>query len=374
MMAPESNRVLNDERTVAQAEAARSSEEQALWQRAQAFDADPAETRVQAVLSRIVAIESGGHQSPDLGRARGVLEAALTPDRPLAVAERSAAIAARKAAVQAREAATKALVAAVAQVETRRAAQRKDLGAIEAYLTKAERRLAGSSTVAELAPAASPVAATAAVVAPVANEAAATVAMAAPAPLSAPRAPPVRPGFAAPNAAPVAAIPQPVEPPAVRSFEPQPAAGVEPMSAPELRSGTPGPGAIPGMSTTGTSRKVSKRRRVRLAPPPKKLDVEVAVYGDNTFYTGFDNQIASGGVFVATLETLPEGHELELSITIDGKEIRAQGRVAFVRADNTANPECTPGAGIKLLNLTPDSVKLIETFFKERPPMFVVTR
>ena len=40
--------------------------------------------------------------------------------------------------------------------------------------------------------------------------------------------------------------------------------------------------------------------------------------------------------------------------------------------DNTANPECTPGAGIKLLNLPGEAVTAIESFFKKRPPLFMM--
>ena len=123
--------------------------------------------------------------------------------------------------------------------------------------------------------------------------------------------------------------------------------------------------------TTGTLRKLSRRRRVRTAPPPKKLEVEVAGYGENTFYTDFDTRIASGGLFVSSLETLPKGHELDLIIDLEGKAINVRGRVEFTRLDNPANPECTSGAGIKLLNLPGDAAAAIETFFKEREPLFI---
>ncbi len=123
-------------------------------------------------------------------------------------------------------------------------------------------------------------------------------------------------------------------------------------------------------STSSGLKKVSRRRRVRVAPPPKKIDVEVAEYGENNFYTGFDPRIASGGLFVATLETLPAGYELDVEIDLAGKPIKTRARVEFTRADNPANPECVQGAGMKLLNLTGDSVAAIESFFGKRTPMF----
>jgi hypothetical protein len=349
MRNPENDRALADERGAAQAEAQRSAEEQPLWQRASTVDTDPDEATVEGLLARLAAIEAAGYQSPDLGRARAVLEGALSADPALAQVERSQAISLRRAAVQAREQALRALTQAVEQAEAKRAAQQKDIGAIEGYLTKFERRGASS------APAAAP---TQAAAKPVAA-AAPTQAVAKPVAPAAPPppAPPPKPLAAAlsfPSAPP--SVPGPAMP--APGFQPMPAASqAAPADKPEL--------------TVNTLRRLSKRRRVRVAPPPKKLEVEVAVYGENNFYTGFDNKIASGGLFVASLETLPAGHELDLIIDLEGKEIRTRGRVEFPRVDNNANPECTPGAGIKLLNLPPDAVKAVEAFFQERPPIFM---
>ena len=151
------------------------------------------------------------------------------------------------------------------------------------------------------------------------------------------------------------------------------------MPTPEARPYASSAAVQAPTTTSATLRKLSKRRRVKLAPPPKSMDVEVATYGENTFYSGFDNRLASGGLFVVSLETLPVGHELDLNIELDpdpptraGKKIKARGRVEFTRADNTANPECTGGAGIKLQNVPADAVSAIEAFFQKRPPIFVL--
>lgn len=125
-------------------------------------------------------------------------------------------------------------------------------------------------------------------------------------------------------------------------------------------------------SETGKVKIVSKRRRVKLAPPPKKMDVEVAVYGENNFYAGFDNKIANGGLFISSLETLPAGHELDLEIDLEGSKIKTRARVEFIRLDNFSNSECTAGAGLKLLSITPQHATEIERFFSRRAPMFYV--
>ena len=118
------------------------------------------------------------------------------------------------------------------------------------------------------------------------------------------------------------------------------------------------------------AKKVSKRRRVKLAPPPKSMTVDVAAWGENNFYAGFDLSIDNGGLFIASLETLPVGHELDLEIQLEGKKLNTRGKVEWIRLDNLANPECTQGAGFKLLGLNGDAKKAIESFFAKRAPNF----
>lgn len=333
MSATDNEQLLTQERGAADTDANLVANEETLAQRAHLVETEPAPARVQALLARIAAMEAAGVQSPDLTKAANVLKATLNPDPPLALQERTSALGARKAALQAREAAVKGLAAAVTQVEAARATHRKNLTSVENYLAAAEKKK--GATAAALAPASRPAAA---------------------APVS---IPPRAPVSAPPTARPTAPSPAPGPTPMTTPAQRMPAAPTNARSAPEL--------------TANTARKLSRRRRVRLAPPPRKLEVEVASYGDNTFYTGFDNKIASGGLFVATLETLPAGHELDLIIDLEGKQIKTRGRVDFVRVDNTSNPECTPGAGIKLLNLSSGDASSIETFFNERPPMFLAT-
>lgn len=148
-------------------------------------------------------------------------------------------------------------------------------------------------------------------------------------------------------------------------------AKTEPGIAPAKAAVATAPGIAP---VTGSHKKVSRRRKVRLAPPPKKLEIEVAVYGDNNFYTGFERTIATGGLFVSSLETLPKGHELDVDIALEGKQIKTRGLVEFVREDNLANPECSAGAGIRLSKLSSDQVRDIEAFFSKRDPMFLQLR
>jgi hypothetical protein len=98
----------------------------------------------------------------------------------------------------------------------------------------------------------------------------------------------------------------------------------------------------------------------------------VAAWGDNTFFSGFDGGLGSGGLFVASLETLPIGHTVDLTIQLEGRTIRCRGRVVFQRVDSLVNPECSPGAGLALSGLGAEDVRAIEAFLQKRAPMFWV--
>ena len=122
---------------------------------------------------------------------------------------------------------------------------------------------------------------------------------------------------------------------------------------------------------SGASR-VSRRRRLRRSPPPTRMAVEVATWGENTFFSGFDGTLASGGLFVASLETLPVGHSLDLELQLEGRTVRCRGRVLFQRTDSVVNPACTPGAGLALSALSAEDERAIEAFLQKRAPMFWV--
>jgi Tfp pilus assembly protein PilZ len=102
------------------------------------------------------------------------------------------------------------------------------------------------------------------------------------------------------------------------------------------------------------------------------MAVEVAAWGENTFFSGFDGTLASGGLFVATLETLPVGHTLDLTLQLEGRTMRCRGRVAFQRIDSLVNPQCSPGAGLFLAGLGAEDMRAVEAFLQKRAPMFWV--
>lgn len=384
MVNPENTRLIADERAALEAETVLAREEQKLWQRLEATLADALDKRTQGLAGRIAQLEQAGAANPDLQKAKAITQAGAGPDPVVAQGERAAALSARKGALQAREAAVKALQGAVGALEGLKAGRAKELDQAEQLLGQfessqkkaAEQKKKDEAEAAKKAQEAAKkadddrrAAEKAAAKAAAAFEETKTVPEMAPIaiPASAQKTDQAKvelktePGFR------VDAVDLTKTDPGV---PPVKAAGKsEPSKAPVGTA--PSLAKVPATATPADGvKKVSKRRRVKLAPPPKRLEVDVAVYGENNFYTGFDQTISTGGLFVQSLETLPAGHELEIEIHLEERRIATRGRVEWTRVDNLANPECTQGAGVKLLNLTRDNATVIESFFQKRQPLF----
>ena len=98
---------------------------------------------------------------------------------------------------------------------------------------------------------------------------------------------------------------------------------------------------------------------------------EISLGSESNFFTGFTGDISEGGVFMATVEVMPVGTEVEVSFTLPtGAKIDAKGQVRWVRELDILNPEQFPGMGIQFTQVPASSVAAIHQFANEREPMF----
>lgn len=113
-------------------------------------------------------------------------------------------------------------------------------------------------------------------------------------------------------------------------------------------------------------------------PPPEdgerrdraraELEVSVGVAGDNRFFTGTTGDLSSGGLFVATDEPLPVDTELVLSFVLpDGYRVRAEARVAWVRAPRYRPHELPAGMGLRFADVSARDLAAIRHLLEERP-------
>lgn len=121
-------------------------------------------------------------------------------------------------------------------------------------------------------------------------------------------------------------------------------------------------------------------RAAEAAPAPKKpqrtstrvkMQAAVDFNSDNNFYAGFSANISGGGLFVATVNLLPLGTEVDLSFSLpSGVRIETKGVVAWVREVNDKLPDTFPGMGVQFVGLAPGLQTAINQFLAQRDPMF----
>ena len=97
------------------------------------------------------------------------------------------------------------------------------------------------------------------------------------------------------------------------------------------------------------------------------LGVEVSLTSESQFFVGLTGNISTGGVFVATYETRAVGSRIDLEFTLPSGIVRARGIVRWLRVTRDGG---TPGFGVAFEELTRDERTRIESFCKERAPLY----
>lgn len=110
---------------------------------------------------------------------------------------------------------------------------------------------------------------------------------------------------------------------------------------------------------------VTRRAHGRLA-----VDLDVSLGSEHNFYAGLTENLSVGGVFVATHLLRGLGEAVEICVHLpDRTEVRAMGQVCWVRVFN-AESDTPPGMGLRFLEIAPESRQAIETFARQREPLF----
>lgn len=101
------------------------------------------------------------------------------------------------------------------------------------------------------------------------------------------------------------------------------------------------------------------------------MQTNISLGSDSNFFTGFSTDILSGGIFVATVETVPRGTQVEVDFTLPGgRPLKASGVVRWLREPNSSTPELMPGVGVQFNELQPEVASLISDFVRRREPLF----
>lgn len=107
--------------------------------------------------------------------------------------------------------------------------------------------------------------------------------------------------------------------------------------------------------------------------PRVKMQAAVDLTSDNNFFSGFSANISDGGIFIATVNHLPQGTHVDVSFSLPtGERISAAGVVRWHREVNDKDPGSFPGVGIQFTDLDASAHEAIHAFIVKRDPLFYV--
>jgi uncharacterized protein (TIGR02266 family) len=109
----------------------------------------------------------------------------------------------------------------------------------------------------------------------------------------------------------------------------------------------------------------------RRETPRVQMQAAIDFGSESNFFTGFSTNISEGGLFIATVQYVPRGTQVDLRFTLpNGTQISAHGEVRWTREINDKTPEIFPGVGVQFTNLAPEAAHAIKQFVASREPMF----
>jgi uncharacterized protein (TIGR02266 family) len=109
----------------------------------------------------------------------------------------------------------------------------------------------------------------------------------------------------------------------------------------------------------------------RRSLPRIAIEADVGFQSDTNFFTGFSEDISTGGIFIATFDHRPIGSKLAINFTLpDGHLVSALGVVRWLRDYNDTSPDVHPGMGVQFTGLSEDDRGRIDSFLEKREPMF----
>jgi uncharacterized protein (TIGR02266 family) len=116
----------------------------------------------------------------------------------------------------------------------------------------------------------------------------------------------------------------------------------------------------------------SNRRRNSRLDWEMDVDFEVSIDGPHTFFSGFTQDISTGGVFLATHQIYPIGTEMKVSLVVEGEKIELNAVVKWVRKqESISSSDLSPGMGLQFVAPDDKYVEIIEQFVKKKEPLLV---
>lgn len=101
------------------------------------------------------------------------------------------------------------------------------------------------------------------------------------------------------------------------------------------------------------------------------IEADIGFQSDTNFFTGYTEDVSTGGIFIATFDIRPIGSKMLVNFTLpDGRLITTEGLVRWVREYNETTPNVEPGMGVQFVSLSAEDETAINTFISQREPLF----
>ena len=102
-----------------------------------------------------------------------------------------------------------------------------------------------------------------------------------------------------------------------------------------------------------------------------EAEIALSLESDHNFYTGFTENISSGGLFIATRDLKAIGSTMEISFSLPGFEtkITTRAEVRWQRLEQS-HTDSMPGIGVRFLDLHADAAKVINDSLGQRDSLF----
>ena len=102
-----------------------------------------------------------------------------------------------------------------------------------------------------------------------------------------------------------------------------------------------------------------------------EAEIELSLQSDHNFYTGFTENISSGGLFIATRDLKEIGTIMEIGFSVPGHDakITTRAEVRWQRLEQD-HVDSKPGIGVRFLDLDPGAAEAINTFISQRNTLF----
>jgi uncharacterized protein (TIGR02266 family) len=124
----------------------------------------------------------------------------------------------------------------------------------------------------------------------------------------------------------------------------------------------------PSMSRRPSSRRMSAVRPSGIEGKP--LDVVLNTTSESNLYLGFSQDVAEGGIFVATYDPRPIGARVQLSLHLEGAEpVVLAGHVHWLRPQGSGD-DMPVGVGVRLGEISNEVAKALQSFAVRRTPLF----